>query len=131
MQGSDVYDAARVCTTPTILRTHGYYQRFDDGRRHEAALSTPQCGGGNIYNSGGPRNQVEQARVYGSIRDLDRDGIMNQQDHDRDGDGVHNRNDRHGGQSIVGKQARKWCAVSGREVQGRAPGSRNSEGPQE
>jgi hypothetical protein len=34
------------------------------------------------------------ARLYGPYGDLDRDGVMNQDDRDRDGDGVRNRYDR-------------------------------------
>ena len=35
----------------------------------------------------------ERSRRFGPYGDLDRDGIMNQDDRDRDGDGVSNRND--------------------------------------
>jgi hypothetical protein len=78
-----------------LAPAHGYYQRFDDGRRHHGQhFQRRGHGGGNIYHSGGPRNQWSQSRAYGPYGDLDRDGVMNRRDRDRDGDGVRNRNDR-------------------------------------
>lgn len=80
---------------PSYAPAHGYYQRFDDGRRHHGQhFQRRGHGGGNIYHSGGTRNQWSQARAYGPYGDLDRDGVMNRRDRDRDGDGVRNRHDR-------------------------------------
>ncbi len=77
-----------------------YYQRHDDAWRHEGQQWQGRGPYGdrdgmvNIHDSGNPRNHWRQARAYGPYGDLDRDGIMNQQDRDRDGDGVRNRYDR-------------------------------------
>ncbi|WPC67883.1 hypothetical protein SBP18_05050 [Rhodoferax ferrireducens] len=81
-----------------------YYRRYGDGRRNDGQHWQRRGLYGdhdrdrdrivNIYAPGGPRHQWRQARLYGPYGDLDRDGIVNQQDRDRDGDGVRNRYDR-------------------------------------
>jgi len=43
---------------------------------------------------GGYGHERRWARRYGPYGDLDRDGIMNMDDRDRDGDGIRNRHDR-------------------------------------
>jgi hypothetical protein len=49
----------------------------------------------NIYNTGRLKNHWHhQHRIFGPYGDLDRDGIKNRYDRDRDGDGIPNRYDR-------------------------------------
>ena len=43
---------------------------------------------------GGYGHERRWARRYGPYGDLDRDGVMNMDDRDRDGDGIRNRHDR-------------------------------------
>ena len=87
---------------PVFMPVPGHYQRFDNGRhygwqnwqRRGPYGDRDRDGIANVYDSGSPRNQWHQARLYGPYGDLDRDGIVNQRDRDRDGDGVRNRYDR-------------------------------------
>lgn len=76
---------------PIYLVTPGHYGRDGDGRRY----GTSYRGGiANGYGPGSSRHQWRQARLYGPYGDLDRDGVSNLNDRDRDGDGVRNRFDR-------------------------------------
>ena len=87
---------------PIFMSAPGHYGRYDDGRRHDGKHwqrrgpygDHDRDGIANVYDSGGPRNQWRQSRLYGPYGDLDRDGIRNQWDRDVDGDGVRNRYDR-------------------------------------
>lgn len=86
---------------PIYMPAPGYYGRHDNGRRHDGQQwqrgpygDRDHNGIANVYDSGGPRNQWRQSRLYGPYGDLDRDGIRNQWDRDIDGDGVRNRYDR-------------------------------------
>lgn len=81
VQPAPVYGQPR----PYYAPAPNYYQRYRDRDRDGIA---------NIYDRGGPRHQWRQARRYGPYGDLDRDGIINRRDRDRDGDGVRNRYDR-------------------------------------
>lgn len=86
---------------PIYMPAPGYYGRHDNGRRHDGQQwqrgpygDRDHNGIANVYDSGGPRNQWRQSRLYGPYGDLDGDGIRNQWDRDIDGDGVRNRYDR-------------------------------------
>ena len=86
---------------PIYLPAPGYYGRHDNGRRHGGQQwqrgpygDLDRDGVANVYDTGGPRHQWRQSRLYGPYGDLDRDGIRNQWDRDLDGDGVRNRYDR-------------------------------------
>lgn len=93
---------APVQPRPIFMPAPGHYGRYDDGRRHAGKHwqrrgpygDHDRDGIANVYDSGGPRNQWRQSRLYGPYGDLDRDGIRNQWDRDVDGDGVRNRYDR-------------------------------------
>ncbi|MDD2882487.1 MAG: hypothetical protein PHQ58_18860 [Rhodoferax sp.] len=98
VQSAPVYVQPR----PTYTPTPDYYRRYGDGRRNDGQHwqrrgphgDSDRDGIANFYDSGNPRHQRHQVSLYGPYGDLDRDGITNQQDRDRDGDGVRNRYDR-------------------------------------
>jgi hypothetical protein len=98
VQRAPVYGQPRVIYGPAPV----HYGRFDDGRRFGGQRwqgrgpygDHDRDGIANVYDSGGPRLQGRPSRLYGPYGDLDRDGVMNHRDHDIDGDGVRNRNDR-------------------------------------
>ena len=110
MQPAPVY----VQPPPVYMPSPGYYERFDDERHYdnERHYENQRRFGGqylerrgpygdhdrdgiaNVWDPDSPRNQWRQARRFGPFGDLDRDGIRNQDDRDRDGDGVRNRYDR-------------------------------------
>jgi len=87
---------------PIYMPAPGHYGRYDEGRRNDGQHwqgrgpygDHDRDGIANVYESGGPRDQWHQARLYGPNGDLDRDGIRNKWDRDIDGDGVRNRYDR-------------------------------------
>lgn len=86
MQPAPIYmRPAPVYVQPPPYYAPSYYRRYRDHDRDGIA---------NIYDRGGPRHQWRQERRYGPYGDLDRDGIVNRRDRDRDGDGVRNRYDR-------------------------------------
>ncbi len=70
------------------------YGRRDDGNNWQRRNPYSGHDRNGIASSGDPRNRWHQTRSYGPYGDLDRDGIMNRWDVDRDGDGVRNRFDR-------------------------------------
>jgi len=84
---------------PIVTPVHGYFLGFNDGRRDDGKQwqrHNPYSGHdrNGFASSVDPRNRWHQPRSYGPYGDLDRDGIMNRHDSDRDGDGVRNRFDR-------------------------------------
>ncbi|MDR3370099.1 hypothetical protein [Rhodoferax sp.] len=93
VQSAPVYVLPRPVYTPAPL----YERRYDDGRRNEGERW--QHRGPHDFREGyvdnfDPRGPWHPVRLYGPNGDLDRDGIVNRRDHDRDGDGVRNRYDR-------------------------------------
>jgi hypothetical protein len=94
--------SAPVYVQPRPIYPSGpdYYRRYDDGRRDDGmhwqrrGPHGDRDGFASRFDQGNQRDQWRQARVWGPYGDLDRDGIMNRWDHDRDGDGVRNRYDR-------------------------------------
>ena len=99
MQPAPVYVQPR----PVHMPSPGYYERYDNDRRHGGQYygerrgpygDRDRDGIANVYDRDDSRHQWRQARLYGPYGDLDRDGIRNQDDRDRDGDGVRNRYDR-------------------------------------
>lgn len=99
MQPAPVYVQPR----PIYMPSPGYYERYDNDRRHGGQYygerrgpygDRDRDGIANVYDRDDSRHQWRQARLYGPSGDLDRDGIRNQDDRDRDGDGVRNRFDR-------------------------------------
>lgn len=67
-----------------VYRVQGHNGWEHDRGRYD------QHGWNRHHDDRGPRH----GRRYGPYGDLDRDGVMNQDDRDRDGDGVRNRRDR-------------------------------------
>jgi hypothetical protein len=93
-----------VYVQPVYLSAPSHHGHFDQGRRYEEPRRIVYNDRGrDAYNNHGydayprayPMHNPPQTRAYGPYGDLDRDGVVNLRDHDRDGDGVRNRNDRH------------------------------------
>jgi hypothetical protein len=77
-----------------------YYRRYDGGRRDDGMHWQRRGSHGDrdgfvsSFDQGNQRDHWHQARRFGPYGNLDRDGLMNRHDRDRDGDGVPNRYDR-------------------------------------
>jgi hypothetical protein len=87
VQPRHVYVPPPVYTTPAPVYGQGWQNR----NRHDRHDGYGRAG---YNNKGHHYGQGRHARVYGPYGDLDRDGIPNINDRDRDGDGVRNRHDR-------------------------------------
>jgi len=89
---------------PVYMPAPSHRGHFDQDRRYdEPRRIIYNDHGRDAYNNQGydayprayPMHRPPQTRAYGPYGDLDRDGVVNLRDHDRDGDGVRNRDDRH------------------------------------
>jgi len=79
---------------PIYMPAPDHYRRHDGQHWQRRSPYGDRDGIANVYDSGGPRNQWRQSRLYGPYGDFDRDGVRNKWDRDVDGDGIPNRYDR-------------------------------------
>ena len=79
---------------PIYMPAPDHYRRHDGQHWQRRSPYGDRDGIANVYDSGGPRNQWRQSRLYGPYGDFDRDGVRNKWDRDVDGDGIPNHYDR-------------------------------------